>query len=281
MVAATPRATGGSDADVVSLKVAIVGSDDPSRLSLVKALEAAPADWSLRLHDHPPQDADVIVCDRGCELPGALVWDGETDLVAQIAGLSARACRSIVVTSPSGGTGVTSIALHLAAELVARKHTTAFVDADPGLGGRIRLGLDTSIETTMPVPVSGGFRVVGPDAELGGFDRAVIDAPAGSLASLNVVDRWVLVCPPTPSGIRRTTALFAEHPDPTWSVVVNRSGPGGETTRSQIERALGMPALELPCCAALRDAEDEGRLLARGWSRWTRGISRLAAQLDA
>lgn len=265
---------------VVSVKVAIVGSDDPSRLALVKALEAAPADWSLRLHDTSPPDADVIVCDRGCEVPGALVWDGAADLVAQVAELSLRSCRSIVVTSPSGGTGVTSIALHLAAELTALGHSTAYIDADPALGGRIRLGLDASSEITLPVPVAGGFRVVGPDAELDGFDRAVIDAPAGSLPALGVIDQALLVCSPTPSGIDRAAALLAAHPGPAWSVIANRLGPGGEITRNHMERALGMPVLELPCCAALRDAEDEGRLLARGWSRWARGISRLAAQVD-
>lgn len=265
----------------MSLRVAIVGSDDPSRLALVKALGTAPAGWSLRLHGTPPPDADVIVCDSGSDVPGALVWDGETDLVARVAELSQPSCRSIVVTSPSGGTGVTSIALHLAAELAARAHSTAFIDADPACGGRARLGLDPGIEMTLPVPVAGGFRVVGPAADLSGFDRAVIDARADALGSFDTVDRAVLVCSPTPSGIRRATALLAEHPGPSWSLVANRLGPGGETTRLQLERALALPAVELPCCAALRDAEDEGRLLARGWSRWSRGIARLAAQLDA
>lgn len=266
---------------MVSLKVAIVGSDDSCRLALVRALEAAPAGWSLRLHDTAPLDADVIVCDGGADLPGALVWDGEGDLVARIAELTQGSCRSIAVTSPGGGTGVTSIALHLAAELVARGHSTAFVDPDPSSGGRARLGLDESHETTLPVPVPGGFRVVGPGTDLGDFDRAVIDAPAGSLPAVGAIDRAVLVCSPTPSGLQRSVGLLESHPALSWSVVVNRSGPGGEITGTHIERALGLPVLELPCCAALRDAEDEGRLLARGWSRWTRRISRLAAQLDA
>lgn len=281
MSSATPCVSEDGNARVVSLKVAIVGSDDPSRLALVKALEAAPADWSLRLHDTPPPDADVVVADRDSEVPGAIVWEEGSDLVARVAELSEASCRSILVTSPSGGTGVTSIALHLAAELAARGHSTAYVETDPAFGGRARLGVETDPTTSLPVPVAGGFRLVAAGTGLDGFDRAVIDTRVDLLSTPSAGDRAVLVCAPTPTGVRRAALLLEQRADMSWSVVANRLGPGGETTRTQMGRDLGRPVLELPCCAALRDAEDEGRLLARGWSRWTRGISRLAAQIDA
>jgi hypothetical protein len=93
--------------------------------------------------------------------------------------------------------------------------------------------------------------------------------------------RAVLVVNPTPDGARRAATVLAAHAGFEWILVLNRPGPGGETTRAAIARALGRPIeIELPCCAGLRDCEDSCRLLARGWSRWSRGIARLVNVLE-
>lgn len=53
-------------------------------------------------------------------------------------------------------------------------------------------------------------------------------------------------------------------------------------TRSALERILERSvALELPCAAALRDAEDDARLVTTGFSRWLRAIDRLCKALES
>jgi hypothetical protein len=50
---------------------------------------------------------------------------------------------------------------------------------------------------------------------------------------------------------------------------------------SELVPILGCPALvELPCTPALRDAEDEHRLLSRPWTRWARGVEVVARTLE-
>jgi hypothetical protein len=62
--------------------------------------------------------------------------------------------------------------------------------------------------------------------------------------------------------------------------VTNRLGPGSDLTRHRLEQRLGHPiSLELPCCAALRDAEDEARLLTSPLTQWIRRIDRLSKAL--
>jgi hypothetical protein len=64
-------------------------------------------------------------------------------------------------------------------------------------------------------------------------------------------------------------------------VVTNRLGPGGETTRPQIESVIGRKVgLELPCWPGLRDAEGERRIGSLRWSRWGLALGRLARALD-
>lgn len=266
----------------VSVIVAIIGSSEASRSDMVEALDHAPTSWVLQLHREPPERADVVVCDRDIEgLDGALVFDPRDDLVARIAARVDRPGRTIVVSSPGGGTGATSVAIHLAAELAARGHTTGLVDMDPQRGAHARLGLDTEPTPPEPIPIAGGFRVSSSLDHSRGFRRVVVDVPRAALGSIDAIDAGVLVAVPTPAGARRVEAMIEAHPGIPWHVVLNRLGPGGETTRAQVERMIGRSALELPACAALRDSEDDGRLLRRGWTRWSRGIGRLAAVLDA
>jgi hypothetical protein len=91
----------------------------------------------------------------------------------------------------------------------------------------------------------------------------------------------VLVVPPSPTGARRARALIDANSNVAWVPIVNRLGAGGETTISMIGRHLGIPvAVELPCCPALRDREDEDRLLKPGWTRWSRRIARLVDLIE-
>ena len=192
-----------------------------------------------------------------------------------------RRGRTILVSAPSGGTGVTSVALHIAAEFVARNHRTALVDLDPARGAHARLGLDAGDDPDAPVPVAGGFRLVRTAVSLDDSERVVIDAPVGWLPEVDAIDAGVLVCAPSPRGADRAHRMLEEHTAIPWHVVVNRLGPGGETTRTRFARTIGREVMELPCCPALRDAEDVCVLLARGWTRWSRRVRRLAALLDA
>ena len=67
-----------------------------------------------------------------------------------------------------------------------------------------------------------------------------------------------------------------------WATVVNRVGPGSDLTITDLRRVLQYGVtLELPCTAALRDAEDEGRLLTGDWTRWNRRLKKLAFTLAA
>lgn len=268
------------------MRVAIVGSDARARLALVTALDDAPPTWSLSLHREPPPDADVVVCDPEAGIPGAVVFDGgdAASLVARVAS-SARRAATIVVTSPSGGMGATTVALHLAAELVARGLTTCFVDLDERWGARSRLGLEAADEPeAAPVPAAAGFRLLtgigSLEAARGTFDRVVVDAPIEPFTNLDISVGALLVATPTPEGARRARSVLDAHPSVAWRVVANRIGPGGEMTHAHFQRAVGISAYELPCCPALRDSEDDARLLGRGWTRWSRRIARLAAEIE-
>ena len=266
----------------MSTTVAIVSDDDRGRLAIVKALDDAPAGWKLELHREPPQDADVVVCDPGAAIEGAIVFEpGATDLIPRISERVHRSGRTFLVSGSSGGTGATSVAVHLSAALAARGRATTLVDLDPERGAWTRLGLDPDGEPEAPVPVAGGFRLLTAVGQCMGSDRVVVDAPRSVIGEVNAFTAGVLVCSPSPQGARRCRAVLDAYADLRWHVVVNRSGPGGETTRSQYGRLVGCEVIELPCCAALRDAEDEGRLLRPGWTRWSRSIARLAERLDA
>lgn len=263
-----------------------MGSDEDARIALVRALDRAPSSWHLSLHRDVPDDVDVIVCDTGVDAPGAIVvGDGDAgDVVDRIVQKAGPGGRIIVVSSPSGGTGVTSLALHLAAYL-AEGSSTCLLDLDERWGCRARLGLDPSVRPDQAVPVAGGFRLLHGsdrlDDAVAAFDRVVVDAPKETLERLPAyTSEGLLVVSPTAEGIRRAHAFLGEdHPVSRWVIATNRLGPGGEITRAQIENALEQPVLELPCCATLRDAEDDGRLVAKGWSRWSRAVARIAREI--
>ena len=115
------------------------------------------------------------------------------------------------------------------------------------------------------------------------FERVVIDCPDLGVAggALGDVDAGVLVVPPTMPGVRRAAAVLERHDAVRWAVVLNRMGPGGETTRAELHRVLGRrTALELPCSPSLRDAEDDARLVTSSWTRYVRRVDRLLHALE-
>lgn len=281
----------------VSLKIALVSRDTEARLALVKAFDRAPMSWLLSLHHEAPADADVLVCGSDLQIDGAVAFDPNApdDVLERVAERALPSGHAVIVTSPSGGTGVTSIVIHTAAEMAARGQATCVVDLDGEWGIRNRLGLDSDVVTPQAaVPVAGGFRLLDArsvssdrreevlSSAVDSFERVIVDATVGGLSSIADTTRHaVLVVSPTPEGARRAAVVLKAHPSFDWVVVVNRPGAGGETTRSAIARIIGRPVeLELSCCAALRDSEDGSRLLARGWSRWSRGIARLVSALE-
>jgi hypothetical protein len=292
------------------MKVAVVCCDPALRLAAARAFDGAPATWDVTLCEAPPEDADVVVL--GPDVAGGnagIVFDParpET-MVEQIEATlgTGDGPRVLVVTSAAGGTGATTIALHLAHALSAAADA-CYLELTGG--GAARLSMPPGSLTwgdagstqhelrCAALPVAGGFRVllapVEPnesealvilDRAAEAFERLVVDLPAAELLTpaLPRAHAGVIVMAPTQPCARRTQALLEGLPDFPWAIVSNRAGPGGETTRAGLERILGRRiALELPCTPALRDCEDDGRLLTSKWSRFSRGVARLAGALE-
>lgn len=275
----------------MGFKVAIVSTDERERLALVKSLESAPAEWIVSLHRQAPDDADVIVCSIDMGIEGAIIVDpcGATDVLHEVRRVIVARPKVISVTSIEGGTGTTTVALHLAAALASLGVTTTFVDLDPGRGAHHRLGLQPSDEVgaLRPVPVAGGFRFLAdaadssvPDDLPDDTQQVVLDVRPESLDRLaGCIDVSLILVRPTPAGMQRARAIIEAHESVAWCPVLNRVGRGGQTTMSQVERALGGRVIELPVCPGLRDVEEEQRLLSPGWSRWYRKLHRLAGSL--
>jgi Flp pilus assembly CpaE family ATPase len=297
------------------VRVAVVSRDPAIRLAAAAAFDGAPAAWSIELFESPPADgADVLVVGPDAAGRGGIGFDpaAPARVVDDVArALGRRRSLMVAVTSVSGGVGTTTIALHLAKALAATSET-CMVDLGRDRALALRLGLGDGTPRTWgdlepddaslrrcAVPVPGAFRVLlAPEthdpshvplsdlvARAGaGFDRVIFDVPPGShqhevLARVNAA---VLVVSPTVVGAHRARPLLEAHPRIAWAVVLNRLGPGGETTRSALQRLLGHPiAMELPCAPALRDVEDDGRLLTSPLSRWGRSVARLARALVA
>jgi hypothetical protein len=301
----TPIGPGRDEAlATMKLKVAFVSRDPIVRLAGAKALEGAPEEWVIELGDHAPStDADVVVC--GPDVPGCrgIRFDPAAapgELVESIVA-AARRTPVIAVGGACGGCGVTTVALHL-----AQSYGSCVVECGRRAGLAERLGLDRDeLRTWGPddpdgesvdlaaLPMSGGYRAfVAPPHESTGieyvvdaarerFDSVVLDVPLDHELPVPC-DAYVAVMPATLPGARRTRALLQDRDIPgTRAVVANRLGPGGESTRGTLQRALGDTiTLELPTCPALRDAEDDGALLPLR-HRWARRLDRLAQGLYA
>lgn len=306
---------------MTTLNVAVVSKDPSVRLAAARAFDQAPASWSVHLHDRAPREADVLVfgSDLEHEAGDRIVFDPGSDreVVEEVRrSVSVARCKMFAVLGAGRGTGVTSLALHLAAA-AARDHPTCFVDLDLEWGAAGRLGIeadhlswrDANDEEDAlrmaALPVAGGFRaLLAPSQESKApqsstdeddvvrlvrragslFDRVFIDcaSPDSRDGVLDAADAGVLVVSATPVGARRAISILSRHQTTRWAIVLNRVGPGGETTRAELHRLLGRrSAIELPCTPALRDAEDEGLLLTTPWSRYVRGVARLLSALEA
>ena len=289
--------------------VAVVSRDPVLRLEVAKAFDSAPASWHVTMHEEAPGDADVMVATPDVDLPGAIAFDPAHpgELLEVVAATTSVQGRVIVVTSPARGTGVTSVALHLAA-LAARRSSTCFVDLDTSWSACDRLGLPLDARTWADtgdsrqlleqnaLPVAPGFRVLlAPRGHTAAdrhriatlaaesFDRVIVDAPPGGHLRpvLEGAHCSVLVVPPAIPSARRAHEFLNAYRDLRWAVVVNRLGPGGEVTRAGLQRVIGCRvAVELPCCPALRDREDDAALVTASWSRWLRGLRRLYEALE-
>jgi CO dehydrogenase nickel-insertion accessory protein CooC1 len=283
-------------------RVAIVARDPELRLAAAKAFDTAPAEWKVCLFDQAPPDADAVVfCDDvdadGIRFdptdPAGVVADVERALARSSSG------RSVFVVGACGGAGTTSVSLHLAKAL-ARTGSVCYLESDPNRGARHRLGLpeeapawdavgkDTEGLLRAAIPVEGSFRaLLMPSGDPGDghkvrarceefFDRVVIDVGAGVSSGALTDALAILVLTPSLVSARRARELLEERPDVTWAIVSNRVGPGSETNKRMLERVLEHRiTLELPCTPALRDREDECRLLG-SWSRWSSRLDRLA-----
>jgi MinD-like ATPase involved in chromosome partitioning or flagellar assembly len=282
-----------------------VSRDPDIRMQAARAFDGAPVAWNVSLHREPTQ-ADVIVCGPDVPIEGAIAFDpnrpaATLEDVARLARETKG--RVVVVTAPRGGMGVTSIALHLA-QAAASSRPTCYVDLNADSATVVRLKLDPDARLWDPLdddaaalrrsahPVPGGFRVLKsatrPEDEAAAIERVaaewttvVVDAPAARHEALEPTLVAVLVMAPTVPAAHSAREMLEAHPHIRWAVVANRLGPGGETTRRGLERILGRSiAVELPVAPSLRDAEDDGRLITNPWSRWRRGVERLARALE-
>lgn len=287
-----------------ALRIAVVSNDPDVRLEAARAFDEAPVSWSVSLHTSAPEDVDIVVLGPDADGDGIPFDPADPrSVIDEIESRTgAREGAVIVVTSASGGVGATSLALHLAAAL-APAAGVGFIEVTPGAA--LRLGfmpgehltwadLDESSESIARcfLPVAPGFRVLlapedGGDPGLvlkrsrSAFDLLVVDAPArNASAALCEADAGVLVMGPSVPQAHWARAFIEEWPDLDCAVVINRLGRGGETTRAQLADLVGRPiSLELPCCPALRDAEDDGRLVSLKWTRFGRAVTRLADAL--
>jgi hypothetical protein len=268
-------------------------------MQLARAFDDAPASWLVSLHDDVPPEADVIVCGREIDIEGAVPFDPQTPQLA-IAEVQKRAQarsvgRRIFVCGATGGSGATTLALHLAAA------GRACVVEASGSGVRRRLELASARswptatdEEPAPLPVSPGLRVLlAPKSSTIEDARWIVDRAASAFSSVIVDcesrnveelvapgDIGVLVTLPTRPAIERAKEILGVD-GPRWAVVTNRTGPGGCLTRRRLEVLLDQRiAIELPCSAALRDAEDEGGLLTSPMSPWWWKVKRLWRALE-
>lgn len=288
-----------------ALEIAVVSRDEDVRLEAARAFDGAPRSWSVRLFEAVPEGADVVVIGPDIEHHGRAIRfePGRADnLLGAIERYAVTRSVCVYVISSSGGCGVTTICLHLAASLAA-KHATCYVESTwGGAGARLSLPDDhrTWVELERPegslelaaLPVPGGFRaLLAPEGARAsseiverarrGFDYVIVDARLDQLDPARPEeDALVLmVVPPTRTGARRARATLGDG-NLGWTVITNRTGLGGDLGRVELQNAIGHRVLDhLPYTPRLRGAEDEGDLLSSRWNLWSRKVDRLALAL--
>jgi len=289
-----------------ALEIAVVSRDEDVRLEAARAFDGAPRSWSVRLHETVPPGADVLVVGPDIDYQGRAIRFHPGDarnLLRDIERCAATRNRCVYVVGAGGGSGVTTVCLHLAASLAART-TTCYVESVWG-GAGTRLGFPDdhltwadvegpggSLDTAV-LPAAGGFRallasrggVVPGDVVAGacrGFEFVIVDANEDHLDSPTQAEDIlaVMVVPPTRVGARRARATLAARAEVGWALITNRTGPGGDLGMAELQEAIAHPVLDhLPFTPRLRGAEDDGALLQSRLSLWTRKIDRLALAL--
>lgn len=279
------------------IRIAAVATDENLRTQIARAFDRAPANWDVSLHVDAPTEADVVVTGPDAKLDGAVRFDPADPerLIAEIHSVTeARAnSRCIFVASATGGCGATTLALHLAS------FDRSCVLEASGSDVRRRLGLGSARSWSLdPVgtfegsalPVSPGLRVLlAPrgatladlvpvtTAARRSFSSVYVDCRAEWLPELTERgDIGVLVMHPSRPAAERARRVLDECSDLRWAIVSNRVGPGSGLTRTRLEGLLERKlSIELPCSAALRDAEDDGALVTSHLSRWLWRVKRL------
>ncbi len=282
------------------LSVTVVTRDPLVRAAAARAFDTAPADWTVELATSAPTGPGVVVFGPDIEGdPRGIRFDPAAPArVLDDIGRARHQDRGLVlVTSASRGTGVTTIALHLAAAFTRPGSPATLLDLDRSWGGAsARLGIElpatpSSGPGLAPIPVRDGIRLIDgrviddPVAALGDPSvpgPVVVDLPPGEDGA-NIpalAQACVFVVSPTRPGVDRARrALEGAVPSLRLAVVTNRLGRGGDISPASLAHRLGRKILlELPCTPGLRDAEDEGRLLG-SWSRWRSRIALLASAL--
>jgi Flp pilus assembly CpaE family ATPase len=291
--------------------VAVVVSDPALREKVARAFDTGPQAWAVSFWDAAPPSADVVVLDDSSAGSGVIFDPSRPEsLVDEVqarldSSRPAALSRAVAVTGVAG-TGVTTLALHLAS---TSRFETCFLDLDESWGWASRLGLGDEVITwagadessealrLAAVPVEPRLRaLVAPRAPVKTrrpllverarteFEPLVIDVPPQhrDREVTAPLDAVVVVMFPCLPHAHRVARMLPEIKTDRIIVVTNRLGPGGETTRPQLEAALGRKVgLELPCCAGLLDAEGSRRLASLRWSRWGHAVKRLARALDA
>ena len=288
-MARTTTGSASSAFDAIVIRIAAVSQDSRLRHQLSKAFDRCPSEWDVTLHETPPTDVDVVIAAPDVSVEGAIAFDPDhpDEAIDEIeTAFASRTKQLIWVAGARGGCGVTTVALHLAALAGA----DSCVVETPGAGVADRLGFEPGyLDWREPdidlaaLSVPTGFRVLlaprdGQSMDVPDvierarqrFDHVIVDGGTASDIPREL-DAYVLVTSPTVPAARRAGSLLVSHNDHPWAVIANRTGGGGETSRSELQTLIGRRiTLELPHTPALRDVEDDGRLLVSERHRWVR-----------
>ncbi|MDQ3877165.1 MAG: hypothetical protein M3290_02270 [Actinomycetota bacterium] len=282
-------------------RVSVVTNDPITRDAAARVFAGAPAAWEVTLDDHVPTDVDVVVWGHDTYRGEGLVFD-PTDPEHLFAEIAPRAPSQLIiwVAAAGGGQGATTVATHLAMRASHEDASVCLVDLVPGSNTRYRLGIPFSETKTWvdadedlmiaALPTKHRFRaLLAPTSGVCDapsliartslvFDRVVVDAGSSLFPVVSACTRVLVMTPTIPAAHRAGSLLWRDENE--WVIVLNRLGRGGEATRLQLEEILERPiATELPQCPALRDAEDDGRLLGHAFNRWTWRFESLVKEL--
>ncbi|MDP9223846.1 MAG: hypothetical protein M3P18_08315, partial [Actinomycetota bacterium] len=263
---------------MADVNIAIVTRDPMVRILIARAFDHAPESWTVGFCDSEPPEGAIVVSDHPRD-GEAVVFDPAhpeqliPEVHSRIGRLGEDASRRAVVVTGVGGSGVTTVALHLG-RIFGRHFDSCFLDLDRSWSCADRLGLEKDSRTwadiddsedalrTAALPVAPGLEAlvapplsVGADVEgvlqraLDGFERIVVDLPyvQPSPRAIHGAHAAVVVLSPTIPHARRAHRIVGEMSAARIAVVTNRLGRGGETTRREIEAVLGRGVtLELP-----------------------------------